>query len=301
MKALITGIVGFSGKHLAELLKKEKIKVTGIDVNKGEYYQADLTDKKRLEKILNKEQPDYIFHLASPLIRSDQLVDETLIKNLEVDLFGSVNLLEAAAKLKQKPRMLITGTAAVYQAVGSKAIKETFKLSPITAYGLSKLTQELVCRKLAESYQLPLICTRTFLLIGPGQKPGFVVTDLIRKVVAGEAEIEVGKLSTRRDFTDVRDAVRAYWLLMQKGLAGEAYNVCLGRSYSIKEVLEKLQQLAKKPFKIKEKLKWRKNDPDMVIGNNQKIRKAVGWEPEITLDQSLKDTLNYWRQTTAKA
>lgn len=301
MKALITGIVGFSGQHLAELLKKEKIQVTGIDVNRGGYYQADLTDKKRLEEILNKEQPDYIFHLASPLIRSDQLVDETLIKNLEVDLFGSVNLLEAAAKLKQKPRMLITGTAAVYQAVGSKAIKETFKLSPITAYGLSKLTQELVCRKLAESYQLPLICTRTFLLIGPGQKPGFVVTDLIRKVVAGEAEIEVGKLSTRRDFTDVRDAVRAYWLLMQKGRAGEAYNVCSGRSYSIKEIWEKLQQLAKKPFKIKEKLKWRKNDPDMVIGNNQKIRKAVGWEPEITLDQSLKDTLNYWRQTTAKA
>ncbi len=295
MKAFITGIVGFSGKHLAELLKKEKIKVTGIDVNKGKYYQADLTDKKRLEKILNKEQPDYIFHLASPLIRSDQLVDETLIKNLEVDLFGSVNLLETAAKLKQKPRMLITGTAAVYQAVGSKAIKETFKLSPITAYGLSKLTQELVCRKLAESYQLPLICTRTFLLIGSGQKPGFVVTDLIRKVVAGEAEIEVGKLSTRRDFTDVRDAVRAYWLLMQKGRAGETYNVCSGRSYSIKEVLKKLQQLAKKPFKIKEKLKWRKNDPDMVIGDNQKIRKAVGWAPEITLDQSLKDILGYWR------
>lgn len=295
MKALITGIVGFSGQHLAELLKKEKIKVTGIDVKQGAYYQADLTDKKRLEEILNKEQPDYIFHLASPLIRSDQLVDETLIKNLEVDLFGSVNLLEAAAKLKQKPRMLITGTAAVYQAVGSIAIKETFKLSPITAYGLSKLTQELVCRKLAESYQLPLICTRTFLLIGPGQKPGFVVTDLIRKVVAGEAEIEVGKLSTRRDFTDVRDAVRAYWLLMQKGQAGEAYNVCSGRSYSIKEILEKLQQLAEKPFKIKEKLKWRKNDLDMVIGNNQKIRKAVGWEPEIELDTSLKETLDYWR------
>ena len=106
MKALITGISGFSGKHLARLLKKEKIQVTGIDVNKGEYYQADLGDKKRLTEILTKERPDYIFHLASPVLRSNQMVDEALVKNLETDLFGSVNLLEVAAGLKHKPNRL---------------------------------------------------------------------------------------------------------------------------------------------------------------------------------------------------
>ncbi|MBU1500230.1 NAD-dependent epimerase/dehydratase family protein, partial [Patescibacteria group bacterium] len=177
MKALITGISGFSGKHLAKLLKKEKVRVTGIDVHKGEYYQADLADKKRLAEILTKEQPDYIFHLASPVLRSNQMVDETLVKNLQVDLFGTVNLIEAAAGLKHKPRLLITGTAAEYDVNVKGARKETGQLKPNTSYGLSKMTQELVSRQLAESYGLELIYTRSFLLIGPGQKPGFVIND----------------------------------------------------------------------------------------------------------------------------
>src|SRR3990172_2541423 len=115
MKALITGISGFSGRHLANLLEKEGITVTGIDRSKNTSYQADLTDKETVAKILTAEQPDYIFHLASPLIRSDQLVDQALIDNLKVDLFGTVNLIEAAARLKTKPKILITGTNAEYQ------------------------------------------------------------------------------------------------------------------------------------------------------------------------------------------
>jgi GDP-4-dehydro-6-deoxy-D-mannose reductase len=306
-KALITGIEGFTGRHLTTLLKTKGIKVTGIDVNpRTKYIQADLSNKTQVLAAITKLKPDYIFHLASPLIRSDQLIDASLEKNLEADLFGSVNLLMAASQLKKKPRILISGTAAVYKDSGSKLIKETFTLEPITAYGLSKLTQELVCRKLAESYQLPLIVTRTFLLIGPGQKPGFVVTDFAKQAAEIEsgrqaAVLKTGNLETRRDFTDVRDAVQAYWVLMKKGKLGQVYNVCSGTSHSLKEAVRFFQNQSKREFRIKsEKKRWRRNDLKTVIGDNQKLKK-LGWKPQIKFEQTLLDTLNYWRANSAKA
>lgn len=295
MKALITGISGFTGKHLARLLKKEKILVTGIDVHKGEYYQADLADKKRLTEILTKEKPDYIFHLASPVIRSDQMVDEALVKNLKVDLFGTVNLIETAAKLKQKPRLLITGTAAEYDPAIIGPRQETGRLKPNTSYGLSKMTQELVSRKLAESYGLELIYTRSFLLIGSGQKPGFVINDWCKQLAQEKKTLVTGNLSIKRDFTDVRDGARAYWLLMNKGKSGEIYNVCSGKSRELKEVIKLLKQVVKTDFVVDEdKNRFKNNDPLELFGDNTKL-KALGWRPEISLEKSLKDIIDYWR------
>lgn len=295
MKALITGISGFSGKHLAKLLKAEKILVTGIDVHKGEYYQADLADKKRLTEILTKEQSDYIFHLASPVLRSQAMIDETLIKNLEVDLFGTVNLIEAAAKLKQKPRLLITGTAAEYDITINRARQETDALKPNSSYGLSKMTQELVSRRLAESYGLELIYTRSFLLIGPGQKPGFVINDWCKQLAEDKSTFVTGNLSIKRDFTDVRDGAKAYLMLMKKGQPGEIYNVCSGKSRELKEVIKLLKQVVKTDFKVDEdKTKFKNNDPLELFGNNTKL-KALGWRPEISLEESLKDTIDYWK------
>ena len=271
MKALITGISGFTGRHLAELLKKDKIQVTGIDVHKGEYYQADLADKKRMAKILTKEQPDYIFHLASPVLRSPKLVDETLVKNLQVDLFGTVNLLEVAAGLKHKPRILITGTAAEYDVNVNGARKETDHLKPNTSYGLSKMTQELVSRQLAKSYGLELIYTRSFLLIGPGQKPGFVINDWCKQLAQDKKTLVTGNLSIRRDFTDVRDGARAYWLLMRKGKTGERYNVCSGKSRELKEVIKLLKQVVKTDFIVDEdKNRLKNNDALELFGDNSK-------------------------------
>ena len=296
MKALITGISGFSGKHLAELLKAEKIQVTGIDIHKGEYYQTDLGDKKRLTEILTKEQPDYIFHLASPVLRSPKLVDETLVKNLEVDLFGSVNLIEAVAKLKNNPRMLITGTAAEYDVNIKGARKETDQLKPNTSYGLSKMTQELVSRQLAKSYGLELVYTRSFLLIGPGQKPGFVINDWCKQLAEDKKTLVTGNLSIKRDFTDVRDGARAYWLLMRKGKAEGIYNVCSGKSLELKEVIKLLKQVVKTDFKVDEdKNRFKNNDPLELFGNNTKLT-ALGWKEEISLEESLRDTLEYWRE-----
>ena len=305
MKALITGISGFTGKHLAELLKKDKILVTGIDIHKGEYYQADLADKKRLTEVLTKEQPDYIFHLASPVLRSNQMVDEGLVKNLETDLFGTVNLIEAAAKLKHKPRILITGTAAEYEIPPSeesiqpprrcRARRETDALKPNTSYGLSKMTQELVSRKLAESYGLELIYTRSFLLIGPGQKPGFVINDWCKQLAQDKNTLVTGNLNIRRDFTDVRDGAAAYLMLMKKGKPGEIYNVCSGKSRELAEIIKVLKKAVLSDFKVDEnKNRFKNNDPLELFGDNTKI-KALGWQPEISLQESLKDTLDYWR------
>jgi GDP-4-dehydro-6-deoxy-D-mannose reductase len=302
MKALITGISGFSGRHLAKLLQAENLEVTGIDLTAGEYLQADLTDKEAVAKAVNKNNPDYIFHLASPLIRSDQLIDEALTKNLQVDLFGTVNLLEAAANLPQKPKILITGTNAEYQESKGQSINEDHPLRPQTSYGLSKMTQELVAKKLAEAYGLQLVTTRTFHLVGPDQKPGFVVTDWCRQIAlieSGKAkpELTVGNLDIERDFTDVRDAVAAYWMLMQKGVSGQSYNVCSGKKNSLRSVLKELQKLSGLKFKVKSVTqKLRDNDPDIIVGNRDKLSKTTGWKPQIDLKTSLTDTLNYWRK-----
>ena len=248
----------------------------------------DLTNKQAVAEILQQEQPDYIFHLASPVIRSDQLVDEALEKNLQVDLFGSVNLIEAAAKLKQKPKMLITGTAAEYDVEIKRARRETDNLRPNTSYGLSKMTQELISRQLCQSYEIPLVYTRSFLLIGPGQSQGFVITDWCRQIAAKEPLLKTGNLAIERDFTDVTDAVKAYWSLINKGKAGEVYNVCSGEKIQLKKIIDILRKIAGYEFKVKEdKTKFRNNDPQALWGDNGKI-KALGWQPEISLEKSLK-------------
>lgn len=293
MKAFITGISGFSGSHLQQYLTKQKITVTGIDLRKKtDYYSCDLQDKTKLEAILTKEKPDYIFHLASPLLRSKQLIDETLVKNLEVDLFGTVNLIEAAAKLTLKPRILITGTAAEYDVKIKRARRETDALRPNSSYGLSKMTQELISFKLAESYKLELMVTRTFLLVGKGQKAGFAITDWCQQINTGQTVLKTGNLDIIRDYTDVRDAVRAYWLLMTNGQAGQPYNVCSGQPISLRHIVGKLQAISGKNIKIEEdKNRFKNNDPDSLWGDNTKI-KALGWQPKIRLEESLKNLLN---------
>jgi len=302
MKAFITGIDGFTGKHLVNLLKKENIEVSGISLNpETKYIHCDLLDKSKLEKSIKKIKPDYVFHLASPILRSDKLIDKALAKNLEVDLFGTVNLLQAINNLVKKPKTLIVSTAAVYQKNKGEPFKETDKLKPRTGYGLSKLTQELVSFKIATSYNIPLIISRSILLIGTHQAKGFVVNDLLKQVAEMEMSktkpvLWIGDLKTKRDFTDVRDGVRAYLTLLEKGKSGEIYNVCNNKPVEIREIIEWLKEKSKFKFKVKEKSKWRNNDLDILVGNNEKL-KNLGWKPEYKLEESLQEIFDYWRNT----
>ncbi|MFC1626992.1 GDP-mannose 4,6-dehydratase [Patescibacteria group bacterium] len=306
MKAFITGISGFTGKHLVQLLVNKGIGVDGIDlsvakagVGKTKYISCNLTDKEKLTKIILTSKPDYVFHLASPIIRSDKLLDKTLAKNLSVDLFGTVNLLQAIDKLPKKPKVLITSTAAVYKKDKGQPFKETDKLEPRTAYGLSKLTQEMIGLQLAKSYDIPLIVSRSILLIGTEQAEGFVINDLVKQVAEIEAKMGkpvlwVGDLSTKRDFTDIRDGVEAYLTLLEKGKSGEIYNVCNGQAVTIKQVADWLKQNSRVKFEVKEKKQWRKNDLNVLVGDNHKLRE-LGWKPKYTLKNSLQEILDYWR------
>jgi GDP-4-dehydro-6-deoxy-D-mannose reductase len=280
MIAFITGANGFTGRHLTEFLTREKVQVVGLE---GDVGAAD-----RVSRQLNQVKPDWIFHLASPLIRTDQLIDDSLVTNLTTDLFGSLTLMQAAAALNPKPKILITGTNAEYKPRNSP-LEESDRLEPVTAYGLSKLTQELVCKQFAQGYDLEVIQTRTFHLVGPGQRPGFVIPDLIAQISRGR--VAVGNAAIERDYTDVRDAVRAYFLLIKKGQPGEVYNVCSGRTVTISAIVDKLIKLSGKKIRRERINLWRKNDPQFICGNHSKLSRVTGWQPTIDIDTSLKDSL----------
>ena len=332
-KAFITGINGFTGSHMAKLLIKNKVAVGGIarDLkktslktfrNKVRLWQFDLTQNSgRIQKILFEFCPDFIFHFASPLLRSSIMDGEILQKNLQVDFSGTMNLLEAVLKLKKKPKILITGTSAVCQIKNNEPLKENAPFGPICPYGLSKFVQETSAFAFCRKNKIPLVYTHTFHLIGPGQRLGFVVPDIAKQIAEIEKDIKkpviyVGNTESKRDFTDVRDAVSAYWLIINKGKNYEIYNVCSGRSHSVQEiknffVSEMKNRIGDSCFRrndkeeykndkeeyrndieiIQKKEKLRKGEILNIVGNNQKIKK-LGWQAKIPFEKSLADTLS---------
>lgn len=326
-KAFITGINGFTGSHMAELLVKNKVKVCGIvrDLKKTDnlktfrskirLWQFDLTQNPdKLQKILFEFCPDFIFHFASPLLRSPIMDGKILRKNLQVDFSGTIKLLEAVLKLKKKPKILVTGTNAVYQIKNNKSLKENTPFGPTCPYGLSKFVQETSAFAFCRKNKIPLIYTRTFHLIGPGQRLGFVVPDIAKQITEIEKDIKkpiiyVGNIKSKRDFTDVRDAVLAYWLIINKGKNYEIYNVCSGKSHSVEEIinsflLERRTKIGDSCLRrndkeecrndiriIQKKEKFRKGEILNIVGNNQKI-KNLGWQAKIPFEKSLADTLS---------
>lgn len=311
-KAFITGVTGFTGSHMAEFLIRKGLYVGGIAKsekrlrnikdfkNQLRFWACDLSQIKKLKKILSDFSPDFVFHFASPIIRTQKMDIEVLQKNLETDLFGTLNLLKAIKSLSKYPKILISGSAAEYAILDNKPIKENQKLLPKTPYGLSKLIQELASFSFAKNNKLPLLYSRTFHLIGPKQEPIFVVSDFAKQV----AEIKLGlknpilktgNLQVKRDFTDVRDAVRAYWLIATKAKNYEIFNLCSQKSYSIKQIVQFLLSLTTKKIKVsQQKERLRKEEPKQIIGCNQKLCK-LGWQPKITLKKTLSDTLHYWK------
>lgn len=312
-KAFITGINGFTGSHMAELLIKNKVEIGGIarDLKKTDTFKAfgakiklwqfDLTQSPdKLQKILFEFSPDFIFHFASPLLRSSVMDGKILRKNLQVDFSGTIKLLEAVLKLEKKPRILITGTNAVCQIKNNEPVLENTPFGPACPYGLSKFVQETSAFAFCRKNKIPLIYTRTFHLIGPGQRLGFVVPDIAKQIAEIEKGIKkpviyVGNTKSKRDFTDARDAVLAYWLIINKGKNYEIYNVCSGKSHSVWEIINFFLSTTKTKIKIiQKKEKFRKGEISNIVGNNQKIKK-LGWQAKISFKKSLMDTLNYRR------
>lgn len=314
MKALITGISGFAGTFLAEHLVLKKFEVLGAYlqeaslVNLGEtkekisLLKLDLSDKNSVFDFIKQNKPDYVFHLAALTSPSDSFEDPyTTIQN---NISAQLNILEALRKLNlENTKILIVSSAEIYGLVDKKdlPIDENTSFNPTNPYAVSKLTQDFLGLQYFLSYKLKTIRVRPFNHIGPRQGDKFVVSSFAKKI----AEIEkgkrqpiltVGNLKSKRDFTDVRDMVKAYLLSLENGTPGDVYNLGSGKSYEISEVLDKLLSLTKATIEVKEdKSLLRPIDNPESVCNYDKFFKISGWKPEISIDQTLSDTLDYWR------
>lgn len=313
-KILITGISGFVGSYLAELFLTQKnaelygsyltvASLTNIVhiQDKIKLIQLDLQDKKKVEEVIAKIAPDYIFHLAALSSPGDSFnnAEEVIVNNIVTE----IHVLDAVRqKNLTKCKILIVSSGDVYGIASKKNVPmdENTELMPGNPYAVSKIAQDFVALQYFLSYKMNIVRVRPFNHIGPRQSPGFVVAAFAKKIAEiekGEKPIiSVGNLESKRDFTDVRDVVRAYSLVIDKGVVGDVYNIGSGVSYTIQEILEKLlSQTSQKVTIQKDASLYRPSDSLDKICDNTKVTKITGWIPRISLEDSLKDTLDYWR------
>lgn len=314
-KILITGISGFAGSFLAEHLITEgygeivgtynsenNLKNVDAIKNSVRLIKADLTRKEEVERLIEQTRPDNVYHLAA--IASVGASFKSPVVSLHNNIDAEIFLLDSLRRHKMlDSRILIVSSAEVYGYVNSSdlPVDEETPLRPANPYAVSKIAQDYLGLQYYISYKMPIIRVRPFNHIGPRQGLGFVVADFAYQVASiekGEKEpiIHVGNLEAKRDFTDVRDMVRAYSLLMKKGIVGDVYNVGSAVSYKIREILNMLISLSTKKISIKiDQEKFRPGDIPEVVADIRKITDTTGWKPEIQLKDTLKDTLDYWR------
>lgn len=301
MKALITGINGFVGFYLKDELEKNGYTVCGMDiVGGGDVHYADLTDYRSVRDALESAQPGCVFHLAGQ--SSAGLSWSNPQMTFDVNVTGSLNLLEAVREADASIPILMIGSSDEYGKVGEKdcPLKETFVPRPANPYAISKLAQEELCKLYVEAYGMHIVMTRSFNHTGPRQKKGFVIPDFCSRIVemeqTGRHIMNVGNLSAKRDFSDVRDIVRAYRLLMERGSAGEIYNVGSGKAYQIRELLEMLVDMSGVEIEIyQDPEKMRPIDLPLIQSDIGKLAERTGYEPEYDIRQTLEGTLHYWR------
>ena len=314
MKALITGISGFVGSYLAEFLLDKKYKVFGtfydkstfsnIDniLDKIEIFECDIRNYNSLKTIIEKVRPDEIYHLAAISFVPNSLKDPKL--TFDTNLYGTLNLYQAVIEQKINPKILFVGSADEYGIVNKNdiPIKENCPLHPVNPYSISKASVDFLSYAYFKNYNLNIIRVRPFNHIGPRQSPEFVCSSFAKQIAEiekgmKEPVIMVGNLEAKRDFTDVRDMVRAYWLAIQKGELGDVYNICSGKAVSIKEILDKLLSISKTNIKVKQDLnRMRSSDIPILLGNFTKFRTQTSWEQEISFEKTLRCILDYWRE-----
>ncbi len=316
MKALITGISGFVGAHLTEYLLRETDCVVAGTVfgpmesiahlrARVQLYPAELSSLDVVSFILEDCRPDLIFHLAAQPLPAVSLKDPwyTLENNIRMQL----NILEAAHRLQLPVRVLVVGSSEEYGLIRPRdlPISEEAPLRPTNPYAVSKVTQDLLGLQYHLMYGLHAVRVRPFNHIGPGQRLGFVVPDLAKQVAEAEAgrresRIRVGNLDVSRDFTDVRDVVRAYYLALTQGRAGEVYNIGSGKARTVRSILDGLLRLSRAPLEYQEDAeRIRAIDVPFIQADCTRFRAATGWEPQIPFEQSLENILDYWRARVA--
>jgi len=315
MKVLITGIGGFDGKHLARFLQNQSCEVAGTvspkprqngeagqkGIETNRVFECDIRQFVDVQKMLESYRPDLVIHLAA--ITEESFAKQFPQETYSTNVIGTINILEGVKQSGLDPVILVAGSSAEYGQVVKEEnpIKETNAFRPLSFYGASKVAQAMIARQYFLAYGIRTIGAIAFNYFGPDQKEKFVCAALAKQIALIEKgvnppEIHVGNTHTWRDFTDVRDVVRAYWLLGTTGIPGEAYNVCSGKPISIQNLLDKLIGLSKVKIKIvQDPDKMRSQDASYQAGDFEKLHRQTGWKPEIPLEESLQDILDYWR------
>lgn len=302
MRALITGSQGFVGHYLRRELEANGYEVLGLDLQPGgKTVQADLLDPEQLAQAIRRAEPEAVFHLAgqADVARSWRIPQKTV----EINVIGAVNLMEAVRRYSPGVRMVMVGSSDQYGSLGEagQCVRETLDTKPQTPYAVSKKAQEEMAQVYARAYGMHICMTRSFNHGGAGQRLGFLIPDFaagIVQVERGEAEsLRVGNLSARRDFTHVRDVVRAYRLIAEKGTPGEVYNVGSGVTYSAQEILDRLAEMASCPVPVEQDpAKMRPSDTPVICCDHSKLTWDTGWMPEIPLEIILRETLEWFRR-----
>lgn len=299
-RLLVTGLDGFVGQHVRQAVEGSRDGRFRLTVPRD---AIQLTDPETIEKAVRDARPECVLHLAAQSFIPQSIKDPRA--TYDVNFFGTLNLLEALKSSGFGGRVLYVGSADVYGAVDEKdlPVVETHPLRPRTPYGVSKAAAELLCYQWTQDHGLDIVMTRPFNHIGPGQAEQFVVPDFAKQITEiklgrREAVIKVGAIDVTRDFTDVRDVVQAYLALIERGEAGEAYNVCSGHEYRIRDVLDELIQLAGIECKIVvDDHRLRAAERQRNRGSFEKLAKCTGWAPRIPLTESLRDVLAYSEKT----
>lgn len=318
MRALITGAEGFVGGHLCDyLLRHTEWELTGTTL--GEFDRDEPTDSRlRLHPVdlrspddvgtlVGKAQPDYVFHLAAQSFVPSSL--SAPWDTLENNIKSQLNLLEAVRKGGYESRLLVVGSNEEYGAPKPDELPQTegSPLRPNNPYAVSKIAQDFLGLQYRLAYGLRVVRVRPFNHTGPGQSPRFVVPAFASQIAHIEAGLQepvmrVGNLSTSRDFTDVRDIVRAYHLAVTEGEPGEVYNLASGRARSIDGLLETLLDYSDVEIQVeRDPERYRPVDVPVVYGSAQKFHSLTGWKPRISFEQTLLDTLTYWRDQIQNA
>lgn len=313
-KYMVTGFSGFVSKHFLDYLNSREVPCTvaGIDINTPEFdyknyahikcsfHAINLLNREQVNAFIQEYRPDYILHLASysSVAYSWQHPVESFTNNTNIFL----NLLEQVRNMNLDCRILSVGSSEEYGNVSEADIplRETQPLKPISPYAVARVSQEMLSAVYAQGFGLDVILTRSFNHIGPGQKDIFVISSFVKRMLEIKrsnlpAQLHTGDLTIVRDFLDVRDVVRAYYMLLKNGDKGEIYNICSGKGIALEQIINKLSDMISlQVVTVQDPALVRPNDNRIIVGDNSKLKARIAWETEYSLDQSLQDIIDYW-------
>ena len=307
---LVTGAAGFAGSHLLDLLAASGADIVawhrpGTPPRRSEgvtWAAVDLLDRRMVADAVRRRPPDAVYHLAG-YAHVGRAWDET-VATFETNVRGTHYLLEGLRGAGREVPLLVPSSAMVYQP-STEPLGEDHVMLPSSPYGVSKLAQEMLALRGCTD-GIGTRVARAFNHVGPRQDPAFAASGFARQIAEIEAgirdpEIVVGNLDAKREITDVRDTVRAYRLILERGTPGRPYNVCSGRALVIGDVVDQLVAKSRVPVRIRvDPARFRPNDLPIVVGDPARIREELGWTPEIPLEQTLDDLLNYWRASAVR-